>query len=178
MQSARVTPGALLRTPLLAASERLQRHVERIQGGLAPHGGFTIGGSPTGQQVHGLLGRRPRLGGVDRQRQTGIGLQLHPRVGQRHLTDDRMPEGLEAESVVPHVVRVPAATELRASRRELPDEFAKLAVVRIPGDLCAQDRHGDVREAVPVRVELLGSVSRKTCRAILGGPSGMSKTSV
>src|SRR5699024_10642462 len=104
--------------------------VGRIERLLHPE---TLTGGPGGEQTHGLLGLRAGLGRVDGEGQPVFGFHVHALVGQRHLPDHRMAEGLEPRTVMADIVSAPTATELVTAGRELTDEVVEFLVVRVPG---------------------------------------------
>src|SRR5699024_12874334 len=106
-----------------------------------------------GEQTHGLLGLRAGLGRVDGEGQPVFGFHVHALVGQSHLPDHRMAEGLEPETMVADIVSAPTATELVTAGRQLTDEVVEFLVVGVPGGLGAPDRDGVVGEAAPGGVD-------------------------
>src|SRR5699024_11440424 len=90
-----------------------------------------LAGGPGGEQTHGLLGLRTRFGRVDGEGKPVFGFHVHALVGQSHLPDHRMAEGLEPGTVVADIVSAPTATELVAAGRQLTDEVVEFLVVRV-----------------------------------------------
>src|SRR6266851_7181528 len=78
-------------------------------------------GSPAGQQAQGVLGGRPRLGGVGEEALTGIGSQRERLECQLKVPDDRVVDELHASGVDPDVVGGPPCPELVAAGGQLPD---------------------------------------------------------
>ena len=95
-------------------------------------------GSPAGQQAQGILGGRPRLGGVGEQALTGIGGQRERLECQLKVPDDRVVEELHAGGVDPDVVGGPTDPELVAAGGQLSDQVRQSPVLGIAAGLGAQ----------------------------------------
>ena len=78
-----------------------------------------------------MRGRRGGLGGVQGQRESGVGEHVHALVGQVEVADVAVVEGLGARAVVSDVVGAPTAAELLAAGGDLTDEVVQLPVVGI-----------------------------------------------
>jgi len=97
-----------------------------------------VGGrGPAGQQAQGVLGGRPRFGGVGEQALAGIGGQREGLKRQLQVPDDRVVEALGAAGVDPDVVGGPSDPELVAAGRQLPDQVRQLPVVGVAAGLGA-----------------------------------------
>ena len=99
-------------------------------------------GSPAGQEAQGVLGGRPRLGGVGEETPARIGGQREGLERQLKVPDDRVVGDFDAGGVDPDVVGGPSDAELVAAGGQLPDQVRQLAVVRITTDLGAQQGDG------------------------------------
>jgi hypothetical protein len=115
--------------------------------------------------------------------QPGVGGELHRLVRQVQLTDQRVPQPLDAGPVELHVVAAPANRELLAAGGELADEVDQDPVVRGTPGLGAQERDGVVGALVPVDPEVGGgrveeheprgvdrsALGEQRCTALTGG---------
>ena len=118
------------------------------------------GGGPAGEQVQGVLGGGPGLGGVGEQALAGVGGQWEGLEGQVEVADDGVVEEFDAAGVDADVVGGPAAAELVAAGGELPDQVGEVAVVGVAAGFGAQDGDGVVGDLVPVAEELGGAAGR------------------
>src|SRR5664280_180095 len=91
-------------------------------------GRLVQGGCPTGQQVEGVLGWRPRLGGVDEHGEVLAG-QLHCLEGQLEVPDDRVAELLVPGAVEADVVGCPPRAERLTLGRELANQIGEGLIV-------------------------------------------------
>jgi len=110
-------------------------------------------GSPAGQQAQGVLGGRPRLGGVGEEALTGIGGQRERLECQFKVPSDRVVDEFHAGGVDPDVVGGPSDPELVAAGGQLPDQVRQLPVVGFAAGLGAQQGDRVVGHFVPVAEE-------------------------
>ena len=82
---------------------------------------FRDGGGPAGQEPERVFGGRTGLGGVEGQREPGLGRKVYRVVGNFDHAGDRVAEVLDPGVVQPDVVRVPEGAELRAADGEFTD---------------------------------------------------------
>src|SRR6266581_2155875 len=104
--------------------------------------GRGAGSSPAGQQAQGVLGGRPRFGGVGEEALGGVGSQRERLECQLKVPDDRVVDELHAGGVDPDVVGGPPDPELVAAGGQLPDQVRQFRVVGVGAGLGAQQGDG------------------------------------
>lgn len=132
--------------------------------------GRVLGRGPAGQQTQRVPGGGTGLGGIDEQRQAGVGGEIQALVHEVEVPDHGMPEMLEPGVVLAHVVGRPPRTELLTARGKFPDKVGQAPVEGVPAGLRPQDRHRVIRGALPVRVERIGAAIEENEPGVVGRP--------
>ena len=132
-----------------------------------------LGRGPAGQQPQRVPGGRTGLGGVDEERQPGVGREIQALVHKTEVPDRGVPELLESGVMLAHVGGRPPGAELLTARGKFPDEVGQATVEGVTAGLGPQDRHRVIRGALPVRVEPVGTVVQEDERAWLAGRTGL-----
>ena len=111
-----------------------------------------------------MCGGRGGFGGVDGEREAGVGDHVDAFVGEFEVADDGVvKELLGAGAVEPDVVRAPPAAEVLAAGGQLADEVVQVLVVGVAAGFGAQDGDAGVGGGVPVGVEVGARRRRGRC---------------